>query len=335
MDILALLKEYAAEIGIDGLGVCTVEGLAPLAPILRERQARDLLPPWLPPQWAQAHRPEVFLSGARSLISIAISYGRPAPQRSPKSHGIIARYAWGPDYHPYLREKLDSLAHFLAREKGGRSLAAVDTGPTIDRYAAYQGGLGWYGKNNCLYVKPFGSWVVLGVLITDVELSPQEPLPSLCGHCKRCIQACPTGALKPYQLDYRRCIAYLTQMKEPIPLELRPAMANYIGGCDLCQQACPYNQKAQLPAHPWCQPVPDGVYPPLDILLAMDEKRWRMGLGRTALGWRGRRTLQRNALIAAGNLRDESLRPLVLKALEDPRPMIRTYAQWALEQMSG
>ncbi len=326
MKLASLLKEYAAEIGIDHLGISHAANLEAIAPFLEER--RDRLPPFLPRQWGQS--PNQLLPKARSVIAAAIPYAKSAPAPPKDLHGVLARYAWITDYHVVLQEKLEQLAHFLVQEKGGHFLLSADTGPIIDRFAAFNAGLGWYGLNRSLFVPGRGSWVVLGEILTDIELEP-DPLPaSRCLGCRRCLKACPTGALTPSGVDYARCISYLTQMKGMIPRDLRPLMGSALGGCDLCQEVCPHNQG--VPAAEGGI-LPGAPYPILAEVLAMDKEEWAAGLGKSAVGWRGLTVFQRNAIIALGNSKHpEAIAPLA-KALDDPRPLIRAHAVWALGQL--
>ena len=326
MRLASLLKEYASEIGIDHLGISPAANLEAIAPFLEER--RDQLPPFLPRDWGQS--PSQLLPDARSVIAIAIPYLRPAPAPPESLHGVLARYAWIGDYHLLLKEKLQQLANFLVKERGSRFIISADTGPIIDRFAAYNAGLGWYGLNRSLFVPGRGSWVVLGEILTDIELEPDPPTASRCTECRRCIKACPTGALTPSGLDYTRCVSHLTQMKGMIPRELRPLMGSALGGCDRCQEACPHNQGAPTAAG---DILPGAPYPNLVEVLTMDKEAWAAGLGRSAIGWRGLTVFQRNAIIALGNSQHpEAVAPLA-EVLHDPRPVIRAHAVWALGQL--
>jgi len=326
MRLASLLKEYAAEIGIDHLGISRAANLEAIAPFLEER--RQELPPFLPPRWGQS--PTQLLPDARSVVAIAIPYLRSAPAPPDNLHGVLARYAWIEDYHLLLQEKLGQLANFLRKERGGNFIISADTGPIIDRFAAYSAGLGWYGLNHSLFVPGRGSWIVLGEILTDIELEPDPPLNSRCLECRRCLKACPTGALTLSGLDYGRCISYLTQMKGMVPRELRPWMGRALGGCDRCQEVCPHNQGVPTVEG---EILPGAPYPVLAEVLAMDKKEWTAGLGRSAVGWRGLTIFQRNAVIALGNSKDpEAIAPLA-DALHNPRPGVRAHAVWALGQM--
>jgi len=213
---------------------------------------------------ARRRSPERVLAGARSLIVCALNHNTPLPYSTEvPSHSVaedlsgtsgwISRYAWGDDYHDVVRSKLEALLEALRNQLGQpfEARAYVDTGPVAERVAAKYAGLGWLAKNTCLIHPQLGSWLFLGVILTTLDLAPslaaaEAPLPDLCGNCRLCIEACPTGAIvEPYVLDARRCISYLTiELRGTIPEELRPAMGRMVFGCDICQDVCPWNRQA-------------------------------------------------------------------------------------------
>jgi len=194
------------------------------------------------------------LPDARSIICCALAYDTPLPRSTEvppdPERGWLSRYAWGDDYHGIVREKLEALRERLAERAGPgfESRVYVDTGPVLERVYGKHAGLGWQGKNTCLLDAEMGSFFFIGVLITNLVFAPDEPLPDGCGACTLCIEACPTGAIvEPYVLDARRCISYLTiELRGAIPEELRAPMGRHVFGCDICQDVCPYNQRAWL-----------------------------------------------------------------------------------------
>jgi epoxyqueuosine reductase len=292
--------------------------------------------------------------GARTIIMVDVNYH---PGASPLawgdlSHGRFARYAWAADYHSAVKAALFKLDAFI-RERTGRidlGKVCVDTAPLLEREFAMQAGLGFIGRNTCLITPGLGSWTFLGALLvpeslglnatTDDGLSRTVlPRPSAagCGRCTRCLDACPTGALvAPFVLDARRCISYLTiELRGPIPADLRQPMGNWVFGCDVCQEVCPYNRVA--PAATWPALAPDcsrAMLPLLD-LLALGEEDFRARFRGTPVLRAKRRGLVRNACVAAGNSRAPSALPKLAQLLKDIEPLVRESAAWALCRIGG
>lgn len=281
------------------------------------------------------------LPGLRSFLVVAASYAAP---ETPASHtgpvGRVARYAAGRDYHAVLLERLKALADAL-RTLADRPILArccVDTAPIHERSLAAAAGLGFIGKNTCLILPRGGSWVVLGAIATDLELAPDAPVTHTCGACTRCLDACPTGALTaPYEMDARRCIAYLTlEHRGPIADDLKPQIGPWVAGCDICQEVCPYNAQ---PAHAtWEALTPSagaGQGLPLPDLLRLDSpEAFYARFAGTAVTRPRYQGLVRNAAVAAGNSGDPSLLPLLRARTDDPDPTIREAATWAVHQLA-
>ena len=250
----ATLKARARELGFDACGITSADP-AQHANYYRhwseDGQAGEMQ--WLTRDPARRTDPRVVLPGARSLIVAGINYWQPQPP----GRGRVARYALGDDYHPILLEKLEVLAGEL-RQAGGEAKVYVDTGPVLEKPLAMRAGLGWQGKSTMLIHRRLGPWLLLGEIITSLELEPDAPEQDHCGSCARCLGACPTGAITaPYQLDARRCIAYLTiELKGSIPEAMRPLIGDRVYGCDECLDVCPWNRlprpraKAGLPLRP-------------------------------------------------------------------------------------
>ncbi len=288
---------------------------------------------------ARREDPSLILPGARAVICVAVNYypGPPPPPPDDLPRGRISAYAWGTDYHDWMLPRLEELAVFVHAETGAAYRAYVDTGPVLERAFAAQAGLGFIGKNSCLIHPRLGSWLFLGVLLVDVDLPPMA-MPSFpsCGTCTRCLDACPTGALvAPYHLDGRRCISYLTiEHRGPIPLPLRPLMGNWIYGCDLCQEVCPWQRFARPTAVAAFRPPSlDDAAPSLLDLLALDEAGFQRRFQDTPLLRVGRERLLRNVAVALGNLGDPHAVEPLTAALHDPAPLLRSHAAWALEQI--
>jgi epoxyqueuosine reductase len=280
--------------------------------------------------------PGLVLPGARSMVLVALNYYQGDP---PAGEGwrAVARYAWGEDYHRVMIPRLQALLAFL-REAGGAGIegkAYVDTGPLLERDLAARAGLGWIGKNTMLLHPELGSWFFIGALLTTADLDPDEALPDRCGTCRACLEACPTGAFPaPYILDARRCISYLTiEHRGSIPEDLRPLVGEWLFGCDICQEVCPWNRKA--PRTREAAFLPRGEPPGLRDLVEMTEEEWRARVGGTALTRPKRGGLLRNAAVVAGNQKAPEAIPALRRALGDPDPVVREQAAWALARIAG
>ncbi len=334
------LRSEAKRLGFCHVGVCDA-----VAPPGFER-----LRQWLEAGYAgQMHylaerldayrHPDHVLEGARSLLVLATDYLNVDPEGDTENHGKISRYAWGLDYHDVLWDRLNTLAEFhrgLAPEAQVRGV--VDTAPIMEREFAVLAGLGWIGKNTLLLTRDRGSWLFLSVLLTTEELVPNAPFASdHCGTCRACIDACPTGALvEPYVLDARRCISYLTiELRDPVPVELREPTDDWLFGCDICQEVCPWNRKRHKQAtdpesNPEFRPL-EGL-PSLDLLelFQWDDAAFRNRFRKTPL-WRAkRRGLLRNAAIILGNHASPDATEALLKGLADVEPLVREASAWAL-----
>jgi epoxyqueuosine reductase len=306
---------------------------------------------WIARDPARRVDPRAVLSGARTVISVAVPYFRgdwpatdsdtaPSPREdSPSPRGHIARYAWGRDYHKRIRRRLRLLARAIAALcPEAHWLAYVDTGPVLDRAWAEKAGIGWIGKNTNVILQGRGSWFFLGEILTDLPLEPDAPARNHCGTCSRCITACPTGAIVgPYQLDARRCISYLTiEHRGSIPVELRPLIGSRIFGCDDCQEVCPWNRFAVKTSDPDFTERRDQQTPELIPLLTLDDEAFRARYQGTAILRSTRSGFVRNVAVALGNLADRRSIPYLSRTLQtDPDPMVRGHAAWALGRMGG
>ena len=286
-----------------------------------------------------------MLPGARSVIALGLVYDPGARPEPSGSAFRVARYAGGDDYHDVLIDRVRALEAALSPLAGTpvRTRGYVDTGPVLERAFAADAGLGWIGKNTCLIHPRLGSYLFLGVVLTDLALAPTEPEPDHCGSCRACLDACPTDAFpEPYVLDATRCLSYTTiELRGPIPDPLRAGQGDWGFGCDVCQEVCPWNQRGlrAVPADPLglrARLAPrDGVARARARVGARSVARddWRAATRGTALRRTGYRGLLRNALIAAGNSRDASLAPLVRRHLDGGDPMLAEHARWALERL--
>jgi epoxyqueuosine reductase len=343
----ARITAYAKELGFDLVGFASAEPFASTMRVFDERVSSGYLGQWRYSSDDVRTRciPDSALAGARSIICTATSYAgaeKPHDPYAPGLLGAVSSHAWGRDYHRVIGGRLRALASFIAVQyPGSRCLPCVDTGPLVDRAAAVRAGIGWFGKNGNVLTKEFGSWVLLGELITTLELEPDEPLKTNCGLCEICIDRCPTGAIGPdAAVDSRRCISDLTQLKTPVPREFRKAIGNRLWGCDDCQTPCPVNERREGATNGRRQddfaPLPHvGAAMDLTAVLRMTKSQFRAWFGPTSMAWRGKAVLQRNAAVALGNSQDARAVPHLIAALDDRKPLVRGHAAWALGELGG
>jgi epoxyqueuosine reductase len=250
----------------------------------------------------------------------------------------MSRSAWGEDYHKVLRDRLERLESWLReRVPDLRAESMVDTGELSDRAVAERAGIGWSAKNCSIISPELGSWMYLGEMITNLPLPPDEPVTDGCGTCTKCIDACPTGAIvAPGQLNAQRCISFVTQTKGMVTDEMMRKIGNRLYGCDTCQIVCPENRGKNWTRQPEFHPDPELAKPLLVPLLDMGNKEFKSRYGHTSSAWRGRKPIQRNAVIALGNFKEASAIPDLVRVLtEDPRPVLRGTAAWALGRIGG
>jgi epoxyqueuosine reductase len=337
--LAAELKAYAAEVGFHLIGITSPEPF-PQAELditrwLGEGHQGEMA--WLNAARTRlATRPRELLPGARSLIVVGVSYRTEEPEAGPG--GRIARYAWGSDYHDALKSRLRLLGDFLSVRvsRDVRTRIFVDSGPLVERDAAVRAGLGFQGKNTNLLTS-IGSYVFLGALLTDVELEFDRPRQKDCGTCRLCIDACPTAALdEAYHLAAERCIAYLKiEHRGPIEPTLRPELGDWVFGCDVCQEVCPYNASTRGRPRGWTEFEPrQGTRLELEQVLALDDDDFRRTFKGSPIKRAKRRGLARNAALALGNQGDAAARPALERAAaEDPEPVVREAADWALRRL--
>ncbi len=306
--LVAAIKRKGAELGFHLVGVAPAHGSAYrdyFRQWIDSGQAGSMT--WLGKRFEERTDPSAYLPAAASVICVAINYFvplEPVPDAERGRHGRLARYALGDDYHEAMKPRLYDLADwFRELVPGAMTRCSVDTAPVMEKELAARAGVGWVGKNTCLISPSEGSWLLLGAVLTDYPLTPDEPATDHCGTCTRCLEACPTGALTgPYQLDARRCISYLTIEHEgPIDPALKPLMGDWLYGCDVCQDVCPHNRKASESDAPFARPrFPTGTLP-IDDVLAWDEGEFRRRMRGSAIKHIKLPILQRSARIAAEN----------------------------------
>jgi epoxyqueuosine reductase len=324
------LEALAQELGLDAIGAAPAEPYADTERHIRERRERGLFADmrFTMARPEESCHPESLLPGARTVVSAALCYWLPEPERPP-GHGRLPRYTWF-DAYAQLREKLDE----LGRRIGGSYRVLVDANQHVDREAAARSGVGFYGKNTLLITRRHGSWVVLGTLVTDVELEPTPPLDLDCGECRLCIDACPTGALdEPGTLDSTRCLSYWTQASEPPPAEYRAELGSQVYGCDICQDVCPWNRGVEKRRA--TEALPRDATPHVSLVdwLRSDPDELRKRFARLYVPRNDGRRLRLNALVAAGNVGDGGERNAVSAYLDDPDETTRELAAWALARL--
>ena len=321
------IQRIALELGLDAVGVTRAEAYLDTERHIRDRQARGLFG-FMRFTMARPEvscHPEQLLDGARTVISAALCYYAPEPERAP-GHGRLARYTWT-DSYAVLRERLDQLGRALGTEYR----VLVDANQHVDREAAARSGVGFYGKNTMLITRHHGSWVVLGTLVTTAALEPTAPLDAGCGSCTLCIDACPTGALdEPGVLDATKCLSYWTQAPEPIPEAYRAELGAQVYGCDICQDVCPWNRGIEKRRAG--QPAVPGAHVDLVDWLEADGSALLEAYDRLYVPRNDARWLRRNALVALGNVGrdDESTRGVLDRYAEGDDELLAEHALWAI-----
>ena len=337
------VKALGKSLGFDIVGITTAEGFARDEKAALERVNDGLMDglPWYTAERVRkANSPRKLLEDARSVVSLAMSYnyGEAEPQGQ-GPHGKLARYAWGDDYHDVMKKRLREFVSALP-DIAGRPVKTrifVDDGPMNDRAAAERAGVGWFGKNTNILTPSHGSWVLLGQVITDLDLVPDAPLKKNCGECVLCIIDCPTDAIvAPYVIDNRKCISYLTiELRGPIPRDIRPLVGDWVFGCDICQDVCPVNRKAETSLEPAFRKRHDFDAPALLPLLELDDEGFRERFRGSPVKRAKRVGLQRNVCVAIGNIGDPVAVPALAKILRVGESLVREHAAWALGRIGG
>jgi len=325
------LSRLAAELGLDVVGAAPAEPYTKTEREIGERRALGLFADM---RFTMARpevscHPELLFDGARSVVSAAACYFMPRPEPGP-DEGRLPRYTWS-DAYEELRTRLDELGSRI----GGQYRVLVDSNDHVDREGAVRAGVGFYGKNTMVITRTHGSWVVLGALVTEVEIEPTPALELDCGSCRLCIDACPTGALdEPGVLDATRCLSYWTQAPAPIPEEYREDLGASVYGCDICQEVCPWNRGVEKRRQD--RPPAEDATPNVSLRewLTKDGDQLVRELDRLYVPRNDARWLRRNALLAAANVGTSALREPVAAFTRDEDPVLRETAQWALDRLA-
>ncbi|MFV1993796.1 MAG: tRNA epoxyqueuosine(34) reductase QueG [Verrucomicrobiales bacterium] len=288
---------------------------------------------WMERNPARRTDPREVVPGARSMIVLALNYFQ-GPRLRRSVPGVIARYAWGEDYHEIVEKKLKSLNVEL-EQLGGVQRYYVDTGPVLERDFASDAGVGWNGKSTVQIHRRLGTWFFLAEIITTLELPPDSPESDHCGKCTRCIDVCPTEAITaPRHVDARRCISYLTiEHKGSIPEELRPALGERIYGCDDCLEVCPWNRFARVSRELRFASRDEVTEMSLRDFLALDDPAFRKFFKKSPIKRLKRPRFLRNVCVALGNVGTSADLPALEKAAADPDPLITEHAHWAIDQI--
>jgi epoxyqueuosine reductase len=340
-ELKAALIARAAELGFDAVRVTKAE----LAPEIGRGFEAYLGHgfhggmEWLARQPERRADPRGLWPDARSVVVLATNY---APAQDPldtlsrRSEAAISVYAQGDDYHDLVKRRLKTLARWLHAATGREVKVFVDTAPVLEKPLAARAGIGWQGKHTNLVSRRFGSWLLLGEIFSASEIEPDTAETDHCGACRRCLDICPTSAFPaPYRLDARRCISYLTiEHKGPIPAEFRAAIGNRIYGCDDCLAVCPWNKFASTTGELAFQPRAALVGARLDALSRLDDAQFRQVFAGSPIKRIGRDRFVRNVLVAIGNSADIALAESAERRLEDPSPLVRGMAVWALARLA-
>jgi epoxyqueuosine reductase len=328
----AAIKARAAELGLDACGITGADPSRHAAFFQQWTEAgRAGEMAWLARDPARRADPRLVLPGAKSLIVAGLNYWQPSPAR----RGRIARYALGDDYHHVLLEKLEVLSAEITAT-GAQAKIYVDTGPVLEKPLAARAGLGWQGKSTMLINRRLGPWLLLGEIVTTLELAPDAEERDHCGSCSRCLEACPTQAITaPYQLDARRCIAYLTiELKGSIPEELRPLIGDRVYGCDECLDVCPWNRFAQTTREArFLRQEEPTDRDHLRELLEISAPEFKRRFARSPILRVKRRGLLRNVCVVLGNIGTADDLPALEKAMQHDEPLVREHAAWAVARI--
>jgi epoxyqueuosine reductase len=340
-ELTEMIRADARTLGFDAVGIARLSEDTQLpgrlAHFLNEKRHGDM-------DWMEAHAdrrgdPLRLWPEAKSAVVFGQSYAPPVNPLAAlehRSNAAISVYAKGRDYHDVLKKRIKALARTFADKSGADVKIFVDTAPLMEKPLAAKAGLGWQGKHTILVSREHGNWLFLGGMLTTAELEPDSGASDHCGTCSRCLDICPTKAFPaPYQLDARRCIAYLTiEHRGHIAPEFRAAIGNRVFGCDDCAAVCPWNKFAGAATEIKYAACPETDNPPLAELLALDDATFRQRFAGTPIKRTGRDRVVRNALIAAGNSRDRSLLGYIQPLLVDESPLVRAMAIWASRRVA-
>ena len=338
-DAKAAIRKAALDLGFDAIGFARPEladeARQGLADYLARGYHGDM--GWLAARAEERVQPKNLWSEVKTVVVLGMNYGPEGDALAglaEPTQGNISVYARGRDYHDVMKSRLKALARQITEDSPAPLKVFVDTAPVMEKPLAMSAGLGWQGKHTNLVSRDFGSWLFLGEIYLSLELDPDTPEEDHCGACHACLDACPTAAFPaPYKLDARRCISYLTiEHKGHIPEELRAPIGNRLYGCDDCLAACPWNKFAQAARETRFATRAGNAA--LAELARLDDAAFRARFAGTPVKRTGRDRFLRNVLIAIGNSRDAGLVPSAIIHLDDPSPLVRAMAVWALGRLT-
>jgi len=339
-DAKAAIRARARELGFDAVGFAApdvgAEAKRHLGRYLELGLHGDM--DWMARTADRRSDPRVLWPGARSVVVLGLNYGPagdPLAALDRRDRGAVSVYAQNRDYHDVLKKRLKALARWMAERFAAEVKVFVDTAPVMEKPLAERAGVGWQGKHTNLVSRELGSWLFLGEVFTSLELAPDAAEADHCGDCRRCLDVCPTGALpEPYRIDPRRCLSYLTiEHKGHIPAEFRRPMGNRIYGCDDCLAVCPWNKFAQASRELAFAPRAELAAPRLAELARLDDAGFRTLFAGSPVKRLGRDRFVRNVLIALGNSGESDQAAAVSPLLDDPSPLVRAMAVWALARL--
>jgi epoxyqueuosine reductase len=336
-----LIRAEARTLGFDLCRFTDIDERWPAAARLAQyvAQGRHGEMAWMAETLPRRGHARAMWPDARSAIVLGVNYGPdedPLAVLAQPTRGAISVYARGDDYHELIKSRLKALGRWLQGRFGGELKVFVDTAPLMEKPLAERAGIGWQGRHTNLVSREFGSWLFLGSILTTLELSPDDPEPMSCGTCRACLEACPTNAFPaPFQLDARRCISYLTiELKGPIPREFREPLGNRIFGCDDCLAVCPWNKFAQASREQKLHARETLRAPDLAELSRLDDPAFRALFSKSPVKRTGRERFLRNVLYAIGNSGEPALAAEAERLLDDPAPVVRGAAVWALSRLA-
>ncbi|OEF96466.1 tRNA epoxyqueuosine(34) reductase QueG [Desulfuribacillus alkaliarsenatis] len=337
------ITEFSREIGIDAIGFTKAERQSDLLNTLVEHSSQGFQSGWEETDIEKRVNPKLSLKDAKTIIVIALNYhnieSKMYETKRSDNRGRISKAAWGIDYHQVLNKKLEQLSQYIIKniDADAKSLAFVDTGPMVDRELAVRAGIGFYGMN-CNIIHPeLGSFIFIGSLLTTVDIEPSNPTDTKCFACNKCIEHCPTGAIiKPYKINSKKCLAYLTLTKGEHGHGYQTALNDHIYGCDICQDVCPHNKDIPLTKHQEFVEQDEVKYPNLIELLTISNKDFKAKYGHSSGAWRGKKPWQRNAMLLIGKRKlHEAIPALKHVITRDPREDMRLLAEDTLKNIKN